>query len=321
MADSVSSDNSDRDRTPTPVVRKNPRRLGRPRKKPKLDNTSLANVERLFDVIEKKLTASLSNLVADAMAPLRSMVHDQIQAINSRLLVLEDNFNSQLKQLKAEIIQLQQSSDASMNASPTYAEATKKSSVTDPVPPPDPRPQVHRTDRSLNLVIFGIKESKRGTHRHTRSIEDLASVTATLAELDTNLDDFSIRVCYRLGKFSDQARFPRPILVKFNRAMDVARILSNRSKLRSPVVIKPDLTPEQRSQEAALLKQRWRLIQSGTPKKSIKIRGNKLLLNNRVHGQVVNSEYCVSPLLSDVATGLKDLPNTQSADNLKTTSD
>ena len=72
-------------------------RRDRPRKKLKLEDVCFVNIERLFDGIEKKLTASLSSLVAYALAPLRSMVHDQIQAINNRPTMLEANFNSQLK--------------------------------------------------------------------------------------------------------------------------------------------------------------------------------------------------------------------------------
>ena len=129
------------------------------------------------------------------------MVHNQIQAINNRLTTLEANFNSQLKQLKAEFTQLQQSSVPGMNVSPTYAEAASKKLTSDPAPPTDPRPEVLRPNRSLNLEILGIKEPPKGTPRHIRSSEDLASVTATVSELDTGLEDFSIKVCYRLGKF------------------------------------------------------------------------------------------------------------------------
>ena len=125
------------------------------------------------------------------------------------------------------------------------------------------RQNVPRSEQNLNLVIFGIQESKKGTPRHIRIDEHLKAVTATLEKLDSNIDD-----CHRLGKYSEQAHSPCPILAKFNRAIDVSRVLSKWSVL-PPVIIKCDMTREECKLEAILLKQRWLLIQSGTSKKAI----------------------------------------------------
>ena len=167
-------------------------------------------------------------------------------------------------------------------------------------------------DTNLNLVVYGVQESKKGTLRHVRVEEDLKSVTTALSSIDNAIDDHSIRDCIRLGKYKQDARSPRPILAKFVRSTDVSRLLSKRSKLRHPIIIKPDMTPSQRYQEAVLLKQRWLLTQDGTPKQSIKIRKDKLYVNGRPHGQVIDSEYKLLPLISDF------LPNTNSQSKIPT---
>ena len=60
------------------------------------------------------------------------------------------------------------------------------------------------------------------------------------------------------------------------------------------------MSPAERATESILLKQRWSLIQSGSANgQSIRIKGSRLLINGRVHGQVIDSQYCTYPLLSD----------------------
>ena len=103
-----------------------------------------------------------------------------------------------------------------------------------------------RSDHSINLVVYGILECKKGTPKYMQLSTDLTAVTNTFTTLDTNIGDYSIRDCYRLGKYSMNTRRPRPILVKFNRVSDVSQILYKRSNLPPLIIIKADLTPEQR---------------------------------------------------------------------------
>ena len=56
-------------------------------------------------------------------------------------------------------------------------------------------------------------------------------------------------------------------------------------------MIKPDMNPEERKIEAALLSKWCRLIGSGTDKIDIKLRGSKLLVKGKKHGEVVNSKF------------------------------
>ena len=87
-----------------------------------------------------------------------------------------------------------------------------------------------------------------------------------------------------------------------------------------PIIIKPDLIPEQKAQEALLLKQRWQLMQSGISRKAIRIPGNKLYVNNYIHGQIINLEYCVSPSSNYVAPASKIPSALMSNDSVTTSS-
>ena len=78
------------------------------------------------------------------------------------------------------------------------------------------------------------------------------------------------------------------------RIADVHSILSNRESLSSPIYIKPDMTKEERHRESVLLKERWNLIQSGVPKKVIRIQGSRLYVRNALHGQLKNSMFVAS---------------------------
>ena len=66
--------------------------------------------------------------------------------------------------------------------------------------------------------------------------------------------------CFHLGRFKQGKSRPRPILIRLKRVMDVNEILASRKFLRTPFIIKPDLSPAERAIESVLLKERWSLI-------------------------------------------------------------
>ena len=51
------------------------------------------------------------------------------------------------------------------------------------------------------------------------------------------------------------------------------------------------MNPEERKIEATLLSERWKLIGSGIDKRDIKLRGSKLLVKDKKHGEAVNSKF------------------------------
>ena len=51
------------------------------------------------------------------------------------------------------------------------------------------------------------------------------------------------------------------------------------------------MTRDQRLQESILMKERWSVIQSGTSRKNIRIRGNCLYVCGKLHGRVSNLKF------------------------------
>lgn len=51
------------------------------------------------------------------------------------------------------------------------------------------------------------------------------------------------------------------------------------------------MSPQEKATELILLKERFTLISEGVSRKSIKIVGSALLINNVKHGSVINSKY------------------------------
>ena len=149
-------------------------------------------------------------------------------------------------------------------------------------------------DRKYNIVLYGINESPEGTRRHDRDTNDYQSVVDVVRATDSSLGHNSVRDCFRLGRYSKANN--RPILVKFACARSVTSVLSNRKNLSksqkySKVSIKKDMSKKERQEESLLLKERLTLINPGTLRRDIKIRGNRLLVKNRVVGSVINSKY------------------------------
>lgn len=148
------------------------------------------------------------------------------------------------------------------------------------------------TDRKFNLVIYGLNECPNGTSRPERVKQDIDKGYSVLSKVDEDINVSSVRDCLRLGKYKkDQAR-PRPLLLKLNRAIDVISVLSNRASLEDKsIVIKPDMSPEEKQIESLLLKERWSLMQSGINKTDIKIKSGSIFVKGKKHGYVSNSVF------------------------------
>ena len=72
-------------------------------------------------------------------------------------------------------------------------------------------------------------------------------------------------------------------------------VLSQRSKLSTKpnISVKPDKSSEDRKIESLLLEPR-KLISSGTDSKSIKLRHNKILVDNVIYGMIRDSSFVSS---------------------------
>jgi len=58
--------------------------------------------------------------------------------------------------------------------------------------------------------------------------------------------------------------------------MDVTTVLSNKNKVKKPIIIiiKADMSKDERKVESVLLQEHWKLIQQSTNRKHISIRKN-----------------------------------------------
>ena len=72
---------------------------------------------------------------------------------------------------------------------------------------------------------------------------------------------------------------------------DAEAVLPKRSSFCAPIVIKQDMTKEERLVELILLRERWNLVQNGTDRKFIKIRNTQIFVHNKLHGSVQGSKF------------------------------
>ena len=81
-------------------------------------------------------------------------------------------------------------------------------------------------EHKYNLIVFGIAEPPSGSSYFSRSVKDTDSVTSLLEKINPGVCATTVRDCFRLSHYKKDTARPRPILVKLNRVVDVANILS-----------------------------------------------------------------------------------------------
>jgi len=142
-------------------------------------------------------------------------------------------------------------------------------------------------DRNMNI---GINESPATIPRSNRTKRDLDNLLSMLSAIDSSIQNASINDLYQLGKFDPNQTRPRPILAKFLHSINVTTILSNRNKIKRPVVIKADVTKDERKVESILLQERWKLIQQGTSRKHITIWRSEIYVGKLLHAKVIDQK-------------------------------
>ena len=172
------------------------------------------------------------------------------------------------------------SSTTSIHTPIPHKENCKSSSVR------SPRPNLPENDRRYNLVISGVTECKHGTSRLARQASDLTRISDILSSTIESISEHSIKDIQRLGKYNVNMNRPRPLLVKLLRATDVSAILANKSSLDKSIRVRRDLPKDIRMKQVILLKERWKLINSGTDRKDIKIDGEKLFVCGSLYGSL-----------------------------------
>jgi len=114
---------------------------------------------------------------------------------------------------------------------------------------------LHSVDnKKSNIVVYRIKECSPRTAKSAHLEQDLQNLASTFDEAKLPINTDSVRDYFRLGKYKSDAQHPRPNLIKFLRPADASLVLLKVSLFKSPVHIKPDLTPEERKIENHQLK-------------------------------------------------------------------
>ena len=158
--------------------------------------------------------------------------------------------------------------------------------------PQDTQNRASNVTRKFNVVIRGIRECPHGMPPHDRALSDDSSVFTVLSKILPSLANISVRDCRRLGKYSETSLRPRPLLVTLTKSREVYDILAKRNVLaKENIFIKPDLSPADRHVESILLKERRALIDTGTNSKSIKLRGDKLFIDDQAYGRVADGVF------------------------------
>jgi len=160
-------------------------------------------------------------------------------------------------------------------------------SLTSTRPTPEP---VFQPDKKFNIVVYGIDESPPNTDRPSRLQKDIKNVLTAFTPILTTLEPNAIKDCSPLGKFNPNGTRPRPLMVKFLRSIDISSILSNRKLLKSHIFIKPDMSVEERKNEALLLNERLSLIEKGVTRNRNKPRSSTLFVDNQPHCKIHNFE-------------------------------
>ena len=221
---------------------------------------------QLFE--QDSLTEELKEDIRDLKAKLSEVPSDPVNTDQATLLKeLKDN----VKNLKAKFLEVTPVSvNTDSNSSNSLQLDLKSAHTSNPqlqnptAITSQPRPRTTVSERNFNVVIYGIRECPKNTSKPTRSKNELDRFLPALSKVDPSIQSTSIKDFRRLGTYKEVHTHPRPILVKFLRSFDANTILSNRSQISPPFVIKPDRSQEDRNTESMLLREQWNLIQQGT---------------------------------------------------------
>jgi len=110
-------------------------------------------------------------------------------------------------------------------------------------------------DRHMNIVLCGVEESPPATSKSDRTRNNLSSVLPILSAVDQSMQNASINDLYQLGRFDPEQSQPRPILVECLHRIDVTTVLSNRNKVKKPIIIKANMSKDERKVESILLQE------------------------------------------------------------------
>lgn len=139
------------------------------------------------------------------------------------------------------------------------------------------RTEFHNNDYNYQIIISGLPETtnsaKNGSSKMDSELHDIKQIFNFMKISEVNVINL-----YRLGKIQENRK--RKLLVKFQSIWDVRKVISNCKRLKEynipGLFISRDLSQADRVKEQRALKARYNLIQNGTSKDRLKIKGLKL---------------------------------------------
>jgi hypothetical protein len=207
------------------------------------------NVAKLLSSVEQSSGAMVADAVkTGGIGELKSAVDD----VERKLATLSENVTSQITKLTAVCQQLTTTVSSRITSPPVVPSSLSLPSYAQPLSPPPPP-----VDRSMNVVVFGVAET-RGSFEWRNQ---LAQALRHAAGHDVPVAD-----ALRLGGRYVDGR-TRPVLVKFQTVWDRRLVLSGARNLASVpelkgVFIKADETVEER-RKATLKRLRAKAAKDG----------------------------------------------------------
>ena len=233
-----------------------------------------------------QLAAELESLKAELTATKEQLARERLPCENCSLASSNDAETEQQPE-GSDNAALQSNAEWSSMVKIKTKTKTKPSIACKSASYPERVKLVSPDERRFNVIIYGIKECKKGTPRHVRTSNDMKSVSDIIQGICPDIPSQAIRDSVRLGRYTEGRN--RPLLAKLNRSCDVLSILASRQKLAQSET--PGVFINERSTEATLLRQRKLLIESGTDKKVIRIRGNSIFVRKIKYGSANASEF------------------------------
>lgn len=116
-----------------------------------------------------------------------------------------------------------------------------------------------REERKLNVIIYGVPEAGEDVVGKDRKMFDHEWIQDVANAVNVNLKDTDVKFLKRLGEKKDENQDPRPILIGLKNAQTKGDLVSKSRYLKDGefdgIHIVPDLTKQQREEEAELTKE------------------------------------------------------------------
>ena len=181
---------------------------------------------------------------------------------------------------------------------------------------------IESRSRRCNLKFFNIKEDR---HENEQSLEDKLLDAFKQADIG-GMNRRSFERSHRVGKFSKDARFPRPVIVCFNHYKDRQRVWEKfNKKVSKDLFVREDKPNEVLNAQRQLLPI-LHAARNTTGYQNASLRGTNLFINGKVYNQanmsnlpeVLRPEAVHTPMKDDqVSFFTKNLPVWNNISKLK----